>query len=78
MVSERSILDIARIRLSAAISLLDRGYGKPLQETPPDTMHLVAARASGEQLRAAMDELNAPRIEHSEDVPIDLMAPAVE
>jgi hypothetical protein len=73
-------------RLAAATALLDRGFGKPRQETSIDTkddrsftfLHLVAARASGEQLRAAMTQLNAPRIGHSEDGPIDLMSPAVE
>jgi hypothetical protein len=78
--------DDPKMRLAAATALLDRGFGKPRQEVSNDTkdersftfLHLVAARASGEQLRAAINQPNAPQIEHSEHGSVDLMAPAVE
>jgi hypothetical protein len=49
-------------RLTAATAALDRGFGKPRQEPlndPKDdrSFSIDAARASGEQLRAAMNQL---------------------
>jgi hypothetical protein len=85
-----SLLDDAdsRVRLSAAKELLDRGFGRPMSalSTTDDEksfsfLHLIAARASGEQLR---NELIEGRIVAKEttgladDDPRDLMAPALE
>ena len=74
--------------VAAAVALLDRAHGKPVQAIASQDnaqsftfMHLVAARASGEQLR---NELIEGRIVAKEttgladDEPRDLMAPALE
>jgi hypothetical protein len=49
------------VRLAAAKELLDRGFGRPVPalpttdgEKPFGILHLIAARASGEQLRNEM------------------------
>jgi hypothetical protein len=87
----------ARWRLAAATALLDRGYGRPSQEHAEAInsqsftfLHLVAAQASGEQLRAALLQMRgggaAPVLEHDDEdagtidgePPDDIMAPALE
>jgi hypothetical protein len=84
----------ARWRLAAATALLDRGYGRPSQEHAEvigaqsfTFLHLVAAQASGEQLRAALRQMRGgtmPALEHDEgaeidgEPPDDIMSPALE
>jgi hypothetical protein len=80
--------DDPKMRLVAATALLDRGFGRPVPALPTTDseksfsfLHLVAATASGEQLR---NELIEGRIVAKEttgladDEPRDLMAPALE
>jgi hypothetical protein len=85
-----TLLDDAdsRVRLAAAKELLDRGYGRPapaLTTTDGEKsftfLHLVAARASGEQLRNDLIEgrmVSKDAIGSKDDDPRDLMAQALE
>jgi Family of unknown function (DUF5681) len=83
-------LDDPKLKVQAAIALLDRGWGRPAVEivTPDDAnsitfQHLVAARAFSDELlreRVAADAAGAPTISgRGEPVTLaDLMKPAIE
>jgi hypothetical protein len=66
---------------SAAVILLNYGFGKPVQligqdpQAPLQLQHLVAARAMSEQLHSRLIEAKA---QPTEDEPRDLMEPATE
>jgi hypothetical protein len=83
------------MRLEAAKALLDRGFGRVKADLAEGMssqsftfLHLVAAQASGEQLRAALRQMRggAPALEHDDvdgetidgEPPDDIMAPALE
>jgi hypothetical protein len=84
-----NLLDDAdsRVRLAAAKELLDRGFGRPapaLNTTDGEKsfgfLHLVAATASGIQIRNEMFERRVDSAEagSTDDEPRDLMVPALE
>jgi hypothetical protein len=77
-----------RIRLQAAVAILDRGFGKPAQTiTTPDEalsitfLHLIAARANSENINGHR-VIDATVADETNDVASattpDLMAPATE
>jgi HEAT repeat protein len=58
----------SKVRLAAAIALLDRGFGRPKQEIETSgnatiELHLVAARVISQELLATADA--PPTIEHT-------------
>jgi hypothetical protein len=80
-------LDDPKLKVQAAVALLDRGWGKPVQEIASENgdtvtfLHLVA-------MRAFSDELNAQRVvdgnvvadatNDTPNAPRNLMEPATE
>jgi hypothetical protein len=76
-----------RIRLAALVALLDRGFGRPAQTVNAQDnaqsitfMHLVAARASSDELnRSRLIEGDAvATTTDRETIPVDLSVPALE
>jgi hypothetical protein len=77
----------ARIRLTAATTLLDRGFGRPVQAVADATngqnitfLHLVAARAISEQINGTPRTIDAETtdVDTAQKPPPNLMEPALE
>jgi len=80
-------LDDPKSRVAAAVALLDRGFGRPVQpiagESPAGeltVLHLIAARQVAEAMQALLEgrKPDAPTNGAAEPPVIDLSVPALE
>jgi hypothetical protein len=76
-----------KLRVQAAVAILDRGWGKPTQVIAGDgapvdhwSLHLVAAKTIAAELRVERETLAIEAQPHdvTSEPPVDLAAPALE